>query len=83
MHPQDNFISSIMTSGSEGNSNKCVWVFFPDILINKITAAALCLVSFACRELVWNFLAVIVGLEVFRQDHLFSRDVTESSSTLI
>lgn len=87
-YPQKKFISKTMISGSEGNSNKCVWVFFPDILINKITAAALWMVSFAwsllhAENLFCIFLAVTEDLEVFRQDHLFSREGIEPSSALI
>lgn len=44
-------------------------VFFPGILINKISVPALWLISFACREFLLNFLAGIVDLEVFRQNH--------------
>lgn len=86
-YPQKNLSLELWCQEVKGIQISVIF-FFPDILINKITAAALWLFSFAwsllhAENLFWIFLAVIVDLEVFRQDHLFSRDVIESSSTVI
>lgn len=85
-YPQENFFLELWLQEVKGIQVSVFGGFFPDILINKIIAAALRLIFFSwflwhAENLFWIFLAVMVNLEVFRQDHSFSRDETGSSST--
>lgn len=73
MYSQENFLSRTMTSGNEGNSVGGFGFFSPHIVINKTSLPALWFISFACSELL-HFLAGIVDLEVFRQNHSSSAE---------